>query len=139
MTFQDQIKQGIPIELPSIKVYNSDINHAPKRKDILSKAEKELAIRNALRYFDKKNHPFSDGTMVVASVEEHSPAEPEDLGSGFAVSQAFSSTSSLKKSLSRLAQKRMNGVKCLSPGPQTNHHGKMSYRTWLQRKYHLWP
>jgi len=58
MTFQDQIKQGIPIELPSIKVYNSDINHAPKRKDILSKAEKELAIRNALRYFDKKNHPI---------------------------------------------------------------------------------
>ena len=42
--------------------------------------------------------------MVVAFVEEHSPAEPEDLGSGFAVSQAFSSTSSLKKSLSRLAQ-----------------------------------
>jgi len=56
MTFQDQIKQGIPTELPSIKVYNSDINHAPKRKDILSKAEKELAIRNALRYFDKIHH-----------------------------------------------------------------------------------
>ncbi|WP_372794762.1 urocanate hydratase [Lutibacter sp.] len=56
MTFQDQIKQGIPNELPSIKVYNRAVNHAPKRKDILSKAEKELAIRNALRYFDKKHH-----------------------------------------------------------------------------------
>jgi len=57
MTFQDQIKQGIPAELPSKKTYEKAINHAPKRIDILSKAEKELAIRNALRYFDKKHHP----------------------------------------------------------------------------------
>ncbi len=56
MTFQEQIKQGIPVELPLIKKYNTAINHAPKRKDILSKAEKELAIRNALRYFDKEHH-----------------------------------------------------------------------------------
>ena len=56
MTFQEEIKQGIPPELPSIKKYNYSINHAPKRKEILSKAEKELAIRNALRYFDKKYH-----------------------------------------------------------------------------------
>ena len=56
MTFQEQIKQGIPLELPLIKKYNTAINHAPKRKDILSKAEKELAIRNALRYFDKEYH-----------------------------------------------------------------------------------
>lgn len=56
MTFQDQIKKGIPTELPSEKLYNSEINHAPKRKEILSKTEKELAIRNALRYFDKKHH-----------------------------------------------------------------------------------
>jgi urocanate hydratase len=57
MTFKDQIKQGIPSELPSKKNYEKAINHAPKRIDILSKEEKELAIRNALRYFDKKNHP----------------------------------------------------------------------------------
>ena len=57
MTFQDQIKQGIPSELPSKNNYEKAINHAPKRMDILSKEEKELAIRNALRYFDKKNHP----------------------------------------------------------------------------------
>ena len=56
MTFQDQIKQGIPAELPSEKTYEKAINHAPKRVDILSTAEKELAIRNALRYFDKKHH-----------------------------------------------------------------------------------
>ena len=57
MTFQDQIKQGIPSELPSKKTYEKAINHAPKRIDILSNEEKELAIRNALRYFDKKHHP----------------------------------------------------------------------------------
>ncbi|AMC11892.1 urocanate hydratase [Lutibacter profundi] len=56
MTFKDQIKQGIPSELPLIKVYDLDINHAPKRKEILSKEEKKLAIQNALRYFDKKHH-----------------------------------------------------------------------------------
>ncbi|MHB1148746.1 MAG: urocanate hydratase [Lutibacter sp.] len=58
MTFQDQIKQGIPAELPSKKTYEKAINHAPKRIDILSNEEKELAIRNALRYFDKKHHPI---------------------------------------------------------------------------------
>ncbi|MDO9138268.1 MAG: urocanate hydratase, partial [Lutibacter sp.] len=58
MTFQVQIQQGIPAELPSKKTYDKTINHAPKRMDILSTAEKELAIRNALRYFDKKHHPI---------------------------------------------------------------------------------
>jgi urocanate hydratase len=56
MTFQEQIRAGIPVKLPSVKNYDSDINHAPKRKEILSKIEKELAIRNALRYFDKEHH-----------------------------------------------------------------------------------
>jgi urocanate hydratase len=56
MTFQDQIKQGIPMELPFPKPYDSSVNHAPKRKDILSKAEKKLALQNALRYFDAKHH-----------------------------------------------------------------------------------
>lgn len=56
MTFQDHIKQGIPPELPSKKNYDKAINHAPKRIDILSNEEKKLAIRNALRYFDKKHH-----------------------------------------------------------------------------------
>ncbi|SDX36813.1 urocanate hydratase [Lutibacter oricola] len=56
MTFKKQIQQGIPSELPEIKLYDSNLNHAPKRKEILSKAEKELAIRNALRYFEEKYH-----------------------------------------------------------------------------------
>lgn len=54
--FKSQILQGIPDELPPVKAYDPNINHAPKRKDILSKEEKKLAIRNALRYFDKKHH-----------------------------------------------------------------------------------
>lgn len=56
MTFQDQIKQGIPAELPAPKPYPADANRAPKRKDILTKAEKQLAVRNALRYFPKAWH-----------------------------------------------------------------------------------
>ena len=56
MTFQHQIKQGIPAELPAPKPYPADANRAPKRKDILTKAEKQLAVRNALRYFPKAWH-----------------------------------------------------------------------------------
>jgi len=56
MTFQKHILQGIPNELPTKKPYNPTINHAPKRKEILSPAEKELALRNALRYFEPKHH-----------------------------------------------------------------------------------
>ncbi|WP_298263468.1 urocanate hydratase [uncultured Lutibacter sp.] len=56
MTFKEIIQQGIPTELPSVKPYEKEINHAPKRKEILTKAEKELAIKNALRYFDERHH-----------------------------------------------------------------------------------
>ncbi len=55
-TFQKQILAGIPDELPEVKPLNKELNHAPKRKKILSKAEEKLAVRNALRYFDKKHH-----------------------------------------------------------------------------------
>ena len=54
--FQDLILQGIPNELPEPKPYNMEINHAPKRKDILTKEEKKLALKNALRYFPEKHH-----------------------------------------------------------------------------------
>lgn len=57
MTFQELIKQGIPNELPPKKEYDISVNHAPKRKDILSVEEKKLALKNALRYFDPKHHP----------------------------------------------------------------------------------
>lgn len=56
MTFQEQIKRGIPEELPQLKAYDPEINHAPKRKDILSREEKILAVKNALRYFPEKFH-----------------------------------------------------------------------------------
>ncbi|MFY8274757.1 urocanate hydratase [Pseudoalteromonas sp. SSDWG2] len=56
MTFQEQIKQGIPSTLPEPKLYPAGVNRAPKRKDILSSEEKQLAVRNALRYFPKEWH-----------------------------------------------------------------------------------
>ncbi|WP_309613636.1 urocanate hydratase [Flavobacterium sp.] len=56
MTFQEQILQGIPFVLPNIKPYDTEINHAPKRKEILSEEEKKLALKNALRYFEPQHH-----------------------------------------------------------------------------------
>ena len=54
--FQQHILQGIPSVLPQPKTYESTINHAPKRKDILNGEEKKLAIQNALRYFEPQHH-----------------------------------------------------------------------------------
>ena len=56
MSFEETIKQGIPNELPAAKPYPDNANRAPKRKDILSVDEKQLAVRNALRYFPKEWH-----------------------------------------------------------------------------------
>ena len=56
MTFKEEILQGIPAGLPEAKPYDKDINHAPKRKDILSPEEKVLALKNALRYFPEALH-----------------------------------------------------------------------------------
>ena len=56
VSFQSQILQGIPSELPALKPYPSDANRAPKRKDILNPEEKKLALQNALRYFPKTWH-----------------------------------------------------------------------------------
>ena len=56
MTFQEEIRAGIPDFLPQAKAYDSEINHAPKRKDILTTEEKRLALRNALRYFPEHLH-----------------------------------------------------------------------------------
>ena len=54
--FAAEIRAGIPDVLPEPMPYDTEINHAPKRKDILTPAEKKLALRNALRYFPKKFH-----------------------------------------------------------------------------------
>ncbi len=54
--FQEDIRQGIPSVLPPKKVYELNVNHAPKRKEILSEEERKLALRNALRYFPENFH-----------------------------------------------------------------------------------
>ena len=54
--FQKAILQGIPEVLPPLKPRDPEINHAPRRKDILTDKEKQLALRNALRYFPEKHH-----------------------------------------------------------------------------------
>ena len=56
MDFKKLILQGIPSELPPAKSYDPNINHAPKRKDILNDNEKKLALKNALRYFEPRHH-----------------------------------------------------------------------------------
>ncbi|MEY4571582.1 MAG: hypothetical protein RLZ10_793, partial [Bacteroidota bacterium] len=54
--FQNDILTGIPSEIPSRKEFDLQVNHAPKRKDILSRDEKKLALKNALRYFPADQH-----------------------------------------------------------------------------------
>ncbi|PKR81351.1 urocanate hydratase [Brumimicrobium salinarum] len=59
MTLQDiqkDIQEGIPSKVPPAKPYDSSVNHAPKRKQILSKEEEKLALKNALRYFPSEQH-----------------------------------------------------------------------------------
>ena len=56
MTFSEEIIEGIPVEIPQKKAYEPQINHAPKRKNILSDEEKKLALKNALRYFPSNQH-----------------------------------------------------------------------------------
>ncbi|MBW6535243.1 MAG: urocanate hydratase [Mariniphaga sp.] len=54
--FRKAILEGIPYELPEEKPYDLSVSHAPKRKDVLNREEKKLALKNALRYFPKKFH-----------------------------------------------------------------------------------
>ncbi|MEM7087770.1 MAG: urocanate hydratase [Bacteroidota bacterium] len=56
MTFKEEIQQGIAPELPATKLFDPQVNHAPKRKKILTPEEEKLALRNALRYFNPKHH-----------------------------------------------------------------------------------
>jgi urocanate hydratase len=54
--FKRQISQGIPSELPAPRPYDQNLNHAPRRKDILTASDKVLAVKNALRYFPVRFH-----------------------------------------------------------------------------------
>jgi urocanate hydratase len=56
LSFAQEIQEGIPTQIPAAKAWEPQVNHAPKRKDILSLEEKKLAIANALRYFPKEQH-----------------------------------------------------------------------------------
>lgn len=66
MTFKEHILEGIPDNLPEPKPFDNSINHAPKRKDILTPEEKKLALQNALRYFNPKHH----ATLLLEFKEE---------------------------------------------------------------------
>jgi urocanate hydratase len=57
MSFKDAVLTGIPDTLPQLQPYDTSINHAPKRKDCLTREEKKLALKNALRYFKPEHHP----------------------------------------------------------------------------------
>ena len=62
--FKELISRGIPAELPSPKPYDPALNHAPKRKDLLTPSEKRLALRNALRYFPSELHGILAGEFA---------------------------------------------------------------------------
>jgi urocanate hydratase len=62
--FQRSVLQGIPDVLPEPKDIDPGINHAPRRKDILSVAEKRLAVKNALRYFPRQHHRVLAGEFA---------------------------------------------------------------------------
>ena len=57
LSFAQEIEAGIPDTLPEVKPYDPGVNHAPRRKEILDAHEKQLALKNALRYFEPKHHP----------------------------------------------------------------------------------
>jgi len=64
--FQQAIQEGIPTAIPAKKPVDPAVNHAPKRKEILSTEEKKLALQNALRYFPKDQHQ----ELIVDFLEE---------------------------------------------------------------------
>jgi urocanate hydratase len=64
MDFKKELEQGIPSELPDPREYDPEVSHAPVRKDILSAAQKTLAVRNALRYFRPEFHKVLAGEFA---------------------------------------------------------------------------
>ncbi len=70
MSFKEAIQQGIPNILPKPKPFEQEVNHAPKRKAILTEEEKKLAVCNALRYFPKEHHSVL-AKEFAAELEEY--------------------------------------------------------------------
>lgn len=56
INFKAQIMAGISDQLPAPRPFDNNVNHAPRRKDILTTPEKKLALKNALRYFHPRHH-----------------------------------------------------------------------------------
>lgn len=54
--FKKAVSEGIPAQIPAAKPYDPTVNHAPRRKKILTPAEERLALKNALRYFPREQH-----------------------------------------------------------------------------------
>jgi len=63
-TFKIKVKEGIPDYLPDRKELDPHINHAPRRREILSAQEKRLAVQNALRYIPPKHHAALAGEFL---------------------------------------------------------------------------
>ena len=61
------IKEGIPNNLPPKKKYNQSINHAPSKQHNLSIKEKQIALKNALRYFSKKERLLSLSREIISN------------------------------------------------------------------------
>ncbi len=54
--FRKTVAAGIPATPPEPKPYDTEVNHAPRRKKILTPEEERLALKNALRYFPAEQH-----------------------------------------------------------------------------------
>ena len=57
MTFSEEVRRGIPEQLPPPRPLDTSVSHAPSRPQVLSEAERRLAVENALRYFPSEWHP----------------------------------------------------------------------------------
>ena len=57
MAFSEEVRRGIPEQLPPPRPLDTSVSHAPSRPQVLSEAERRLAVENALRYFPSESHP----------------------------------------------------------------------------------
>ena len=89
-SFQSQIRQGIPAELPAMPPWDDTVNHAPARPLLLTRSERELAVANALRYFPEEWHArlapefagelVSDGKITMRRFRPLCPMHARPIG-----------------------------------------------------------
>jgi urocanate hydratase len=90
LTFAEQVSQGIPADIPEAPPADPAVNHAPPRRDVLSAAEKRLALRNALRYVPARHHATlapelaaelaDDGRIYMRRYRPHYPMHARPIG-----------------------------------------------------------